>query len=155
MYCQISPYSDLIADDSIFYFIKKWFYFFFFDTYKFYNFFCTLLLHAGHISFYFPGSGAVFTGDTLFSLSCGKLFEGTPEQVNLTCILLMLCWEMWYLQTTHFDHCTSLCGYIELILYVICFSFVALFINLLYSLSLAAGACMRVPPSIVIGVLVL
>ncbi|KAH7521130.1 hypothetical protein FEM48_Zijuj07G0000500 [Ziziphus jujuba var. spinosa] len=36
----------------------------------------------GHISFYFPGSGAIFTGDTLFSLSCGKLFEGTPEQSN-------------------------------------------------------------------------
>lgn len=35
----------------------------------------------GHISFYFPGSGAVFTGDTLFSLSCGKLFEGNPEQM--------------------------------------------------------------------------
>jgi hydroxyacylglutathione hydrolase len=35
----------------------------------------------GHISFYFPGSGVVFTGDTLFSLSCGKLFEGTPEQM--------------------------------------------------------------------------
>nr|VDC64434.1 unnamed protein product [Brassica rapa] len=35
----------------------------------------------GHISFYFPGARAVFTGDTLFSLSCGKLFEGTPEQM--------------------------------------------------------------------------
>uniref|UniRef100_A0A2P2M5F9 hydroxyacylglutathione hydrolase n=1 Tax=Rhizophora mucronata TaxID=61149 RepID=A0A2P2M5F9_RHIMU len=35
----------------------------------------------GHISFYFPGSGVIFTGDTLFSLSCGKLFEGTPEQM--------------------------------------------------------------------------
>ncbi|KAA0044517.1 putative hydroxyacylglutathione hydrolase 2 [Cucumis melo var. makuwa] len=35
----------------------------------------------GHISFYFPGSAAIFTGDTLFSLSCGKLFEGTPEQM--------------------------------------------------------------------------
>ncbi|XP_057958055.1 probable hydroxyacylglutathione hydrolase 2, chloroplastic [Malania oleifera] len=35
----------------------------------------------GHICFYFPGSGAIFTGDTLFSLSCGKLFEGTPEQM--------------------------------------------------------------------------
>ncbi|KAL5998025.1 Glyoxalase 2-5 [Asimina triloba] len=35
----------------------------------------------GHISYYFPGSGAIFTGDTLFSLSCGKLFEGTPEQM--------------------------------------------------------------------------
>ncbi|KAB2039513.1 hypothetical protein ES319_D02G015100v1 [Gossypium barbadense] len=36
----------------------------------------------GHISFYFPSSAAIFTGDTLFSLSCGKLFEGTPEQSN-------------------------------------------------------------------------
>ncbi|KAL5703380.1 hydroxyacylglutathione hydrolase [Ranunculus cassubicifolius] len=35
----------------------------------------------GHISYYFPGCGAIFTGDTLFSLSCGKLFEGTPEQM--------------------------------------------------------------------------
>ncbi|KAG9141317.1 hypothetical protein Leryth_001788 [Lithospermum erythrorhizon] len=35
----------------------------------------------GHISFYFPGSKSIFTGDTLFSLSCGKLFEGTPEQM--------------------------------------------------------------------------
>ncbi|XP_052875789.1 hydroxyacylglutathione hydrolase 1, mitochondrial-like isoform X4 [Gossypium arboreum] len=35
----------------------------------------------GHISFYFPGSRAIFTGDTLFSLSCGKLLEGTPEQM--------------------------------------------------------------------------
>lgn len=35
----------------------------------------------GHISFYFPGSRAIFTGDTLFSLSCGKLFEGTPEEM--------------------------------------------------------------------------
>ncbi|KAL3506762.1 hypothetical protein ACH5RR_032144 [Cinchona calisaya] len=35
----------------------------------------------GHISFYFPGSKSIFTGDTLFSLSCGKLFEGTPDQM--------------------------------------------------------------------------
>ncbi|CAH8362708.1 unnamed protein product [Eruca vesicaria subsp. sativa] len=27
------------------------------------------------------GSRAIFTGDTLFSLSCGKLFEGTPKQM--------------------------------------------------------------------------
>ncbi|CAI0461046.1 unnamed protein product [Linum tenue] len=38
----------------------------------------------GHISFYFPGSGAIFTGDTLFSLSCGKLFEGKPEEIPTT-----------------------------------------------------------------------
>lgn len=41
-----------------------------------------LILLAGHISLYFPGSRAIFSGDTLFSLSCGKLFEGTPKQVN-------------------------------------------------------------------------
>ncbi|KAI3459785.1 hypothetical protein Pfo_016448 [Paulownia fortunei] len=35
----------------------------------------------GHLSFYFPGSKSIFTGDTLFSLSCGKLFEGTPQQM--------------------------------------------------------------------------
>ncbi|GER32740.1 hydroxyacylglutathione hydrolase [Striga asiatica] len=35
----------------------------------------------GHIGFYFPRSKLIFTGDTLFSLSCGKLFEGTPEQM--------------------------------------------------------------------------
>ncbi|KAF7805336.1 putative hydroxyacylglutathione hydrolase 2, chloroplastic isoform X1 [Senna tora] len=49
----------------------------------------------GHISFYFPGSGAIFTGDTLFSLSCGKLFEGTPEQVDVNCIYLFyLLWML-------------------------------------------------------------
>ncbi|XP_021774898.1 hydroxyacylglutathione hydrolase 2, mitochondrial-like [Chenopodium quinoa] len=35
----------------------------------------------GHINFHFPESGTIFTGDTLFSLSCGKLFEGTPEEM--------------------------------------------------------------------------
>ncbi|PWA98151.1 glyoxalase 2-4 [Artemisia annua] len=44
----------------------------------------------GHISFYFPASGAIFTGDTLFSLSCGKLFEGTPEQMHLSLEKLLL-----------------------------------------------------------------
>ncbi|KAG6533239.1 hypothetical protein ZIOFF_007105 [Zingiber officinale] len=36
---------------------------------------------TGHVSYYFPGCGAIFTGDTLFSLSCGKLFEGDPDQM--------------------------------------------------------------------------
>ncbi len=35
----------------------------------------------GHIAFWFEGAKAVFTGDTLFSLGCGRLFEGTPEQM--------------------------------------------------------------------------
>eukprot|EP00899_Mesostigma_viride_P014474 jgi/Mesvir1/23027/Mv03021-RA.1 len=36
---------------------------------------------AGHISFYFPAKGALFPGDTLFSLGCGRLFEGTPAMM--------------------------------------------------------------------------
>jgi len=34
---------------------------------------------AGHIAY--VGHGAVFTGDTLFSAGCGRLFEGTAEQM--------------------------------------------------------------------------
>lgn len=36
---------------------------------------------TGHIAFHFPASLALFSGDTLFSLGCGRLFEGTPEQM--------------------------------------------------------------------------
>ncbi|NWH08703.1 MAG: hydroxyacylglutathione hydrolase [Alphaproteobacteria bacterium] len=36
---------------------------------------------SGHIAFWFKDSRAVFTGDTLFSLGCGRLFEGTPAQM--------------------------------------------------------------------------
>jgi hydroxyacylglutathione hydrolase len=35
----------------------------------------------GHISFYFHKDESVFTGDTLFSLGCGKIFEGTYTQM--------------------------------------------------------------------------
>lgn len=31
---------------------------------------------TGHIAYYFPRQGAVFTGDTLFAGGCGRLFEG-------------------------------------------------------------------------------
>lgn len=34
---------------------------------------------AGHISYY--GDGLLFCGDTLFAGGCGRLFEGTPEQM--------------------------------------------------------------------------
>jgi len=34
----------------------------------------------GHIAFY--GHGALFCGDTLFSAGCGRLFEGTPTQMQ-------------------------------------------------------------------------
>ncbi len=36
---------------------------------------------VGHIAFYFPEYHAVFCGDTMFSLGCGRLFEGTSEQM--------------------------------------------------------------------------
>ena len=35
----------------------------------------------GHIAYWFPDSHALFCGDTLFALGCGRLFEGTPEQM--------------------------------------------------------------------------
>jgi hydroxyacylglutathione hydrolase len=35
----------------------------------------------GHIAFWFEDSDALFCGDTLFALGCGRLFEGTPQQM--------------------------------------------------------------------------
>jgi hydroxyacylglutathione hydrolase len=35
----------------------------------------------GHICFYFRKEESVFTGDTLFSLGCGRIFEGTYSQM--------------------------------------------------------------------------
>ena len=35
----------------------------------------------GHICFYFHKNESVFTGDTLFSLGCGRIFEGTHSQM--------------------------------------------------------------------------
>jgi hydroxyacylglutathione hydrolase len=37
---------------------------------------------AGHIAY--VGHDAVFCGDTLFSAGCGRLFEGTPEQMTVS-----------------------------------------------------------------------
>ncbi|MAB14522.1 hydroxyacylglutathione hydrolase [Parvibaculum sp.] len=36
---------------------------------------------AGHVAYYFEDDGVAFVGDTLFALGCGRLFEGTPEQM--------------------------------------------------------------------------
>ena len=33
----------------------------------------------GHVTYYFPGEQLAFTGDTLFSLGCGRIFEGDAE----------------------------------------------------------------------------
>lgn len=35
----------------------------------------------GHIVYHFPENNALFCGDTLFSMGCGRLFEGSPEQM--------------------------------------------------------------------------
>ena len=35
----------------------------------------------GHIAFHFSKEKKIFTGDTLFSLGCGRIFEGTYEQM--------------------------------------------------------------------------
>ena len=36
---------------------------------------------AGHIAFHIEAADAIFTGDTLFALGCGRLFEGTPAEM--------------------------------------------------------------------------
>jgi len=35
----------------------------------------------GHIVYWFEEDTALFCGDTLFSMGCGRLFEGTPQQM--------------------------------------------------------------------------
>nr|WP_294848740.1 hydroxyacylglutathione hydrolase [uncultured Sphingomonas sp.] len=36
---------------------------------------------AGHIAYVFRNDGLAFVGDTLFAMGCGRLFEGTPQQM--------------------------------------------------------------------------
>lgn len=36
---------------------------------------------VGHIAYWFKDSKALFCGDTLFSIGCGRLFEGSPAQM--------------------------------------------------------------------------
>jgi hydroxyacylglutathione hydrolase len=35
----------------------------------------------GHIVYYVPGQSIAFVGDTLFAMGCGRLFEGSPDQM--------------------------------------------------------------------------
>ena len=35
----------------------------------------------GHIAYVFRDSGIAFVGDTMFAMGCGRLFEGSPEQM--------------------------------------------------------------------------
>ena len=65
---------------------------------------------TGHISFYFFNEKLIFTGDTLFSLGCGKIFEGTYEQMftslnklkNLPSDTMIYCGHEYTLQNSKF-----------------------------------------------------
>jgi hydroxyacylglutathione hydrolase len=35
----------------------------------------------GHVAYHLSGVGALFSGDTLFAMGCGRLFEGTAEEM--------------------------------------------------------------------------
>ncbi len=35
----------------------------------------------GHVIYHFADDGAAFVGDTIFAMGCGRLFEGTAEQM--------------------------------------------------------------------------
>jgi hydroxyacylglutathione hydrolase len=37
---------------------------------------------AGHIAFHFEDPAMLFSGDVLFAMGCGRLFEGTPAQMH-------------------------------------------------------------------------
>tara|TARA_B110001452_G_scaffold180116_1_gene151236 strand:- start:312 stop:1031 length:720 start_codon:yes stop_codon:yes gene_type:complete len=55
------------------------------DAWKYENFEAKII-HVpghtlGHICFYFYKENSIFTGDTLFSLGCGRIFEGTYSQM--------------------------------------------------------------------------
>lgn len=43
----------------------------------------------GHIAFYFELSGLLFSADSLMALGCGRLFEGTPDQMWSSLQLLL------------------------------------------------------------------
>lgn len=55
------------------------------DTFSFAGRNVSVLQTPGHtldmINFYIADEALVFTGDTLFALGCGRLFEGTPDQM--------------------------------------------------------------------------
>ena len=44
---------------------------------------------AGHIAYAFDADHVLFPGDTLFALGCGRLFEGTPDQMHASLAKLM------------------------------------------------------------------
>jgi len=65
---------------------------------------------TGHICFYFYKDKIVFTGDTLFSLGCGRIFEGTYSQMfkslnkfkNLPLNIKIFCGHEYTMQNSKF-----------------------------------------------------
>ncbi len=55
------------------------------DNYSFAGHNIEIIATPGHtlggISLYFRDDGVVFTGDTLFAVGCGRVFEGTPDMM--------------------------------------------------------------------------
>ena len=55
------------------------------DTYQFGDHLATVFDVSGHtmghIAFFFAEAEILFSGDALFALGCGRLFEGSPEQM--------------------------------------------------------------------------
>ena len=45
----------------------------------------------GQINFFFPDGDILLSGDTLFSLGCGRLIEGTPQEMFPVCVSWRLC----------------------------------------------------------------
>lgn len=37
---------------------------------------------TGHIAFHLPSQASIFVGDVLFAMGCGRLFEGTADQMH-------------------------------------------------------------------------
>ena len=44
---------------------------------------------TGHVVYHFVNEKVAFVGDTLFAMGCGRLFEGTPEQMWSSLQLIM------------------------------------------------------------------
>ncbi len=42
----------------------------------------------GHVAYVIATAGAAFVGDTLFALGCGRIFEGTPQQMHASLLKL-------------------------------------------------------------------
>jgi hydroxyacylglutathione hydrolase len=56
---------------------------------------------SGHIVFYFTEDSALFCGDTLFAMGCGRLFEGSAEQMWLSLNKLKSLPELTQVYCTH------------------------------------------------------